>query len=124
MPERKYKTAKQMDEKVDEYVDLCKIEKKPLTITGLCLHLGFASRSSFSQYGKLPEFVESVDRARLLVENQYEGNLVKRGVSPVGSIFALKQFGWEDKAEVKHTAEQEFMEMVLGLNSRNRKEAE
>ena len=122
MPEKKYKTAKQFDEKVDEYIATCQIQKKPLTLTGLCIFMGFASRTSLRNYKGDPEFRDSVERAKLYVENQYEMNLAKRGYSPVGSIFALKQFGWEDKAEIKHSAENEFMEMVFELNKRKDRE--
>ena len=121
---RKYSTPQQFDDMVDDYVETCRINKVPLTMTGLALHMGFANRNSINYYKKHPEFVDSVDRAKLFVENQYEMNLMKRGTSPVGSIFALKQFGWQDKAEVRLSAEDEFLETVFKLTGQRKDESE
>ena len=119
---KKYSTPEQMDKAVDDYVETCRLQGKPLTMTGLALHLGFSNRNAVNYYKKFPEFVDSVERAKLFVENQYEMNLMKRGTSPVGSIFALKQFGWKDKTEVEVSGEQEFIEFVLALTEKKKED--
>lgn len=71
-----------------------------VTITGLCLHLGFESRQSFYDYEKKPGFTYTIKKARMRIEQAYENNLhgnVGSGVA--GSIFALKNMGWSDKQE-------------------------
>ena len=118
---RRYATSKEFDKAVDDYVETCKISGEPLTVTGMCLHLGFTSRASLDSYAKNAEFTSSVQRARLIVENAYEKNLVQKGVSPVGSIFSLKNMGWTDKVENTHTADDDFIDMVFKVSERRNK---
>ena len=73
-----------------------------LTITGLCLHLGFCDRSAFYKYEEKEEFRHTIKKARLRIENDYEMGL-KLGGNPSGNIFALKNFGWKDKQEVEQS---------------------
>jgi hypothetical protein len=75
-----------------------KIVELPIpTITGLCLHCGFVSRQSFYDYEKHPEFSDTIKRARMRIEQEYEEHL-QCGLG-AGAIFALKNFGWKDKSE-------------------------
>ena len=71
------------------------------TITGLTLFLGFCSKTSLYEYEKKPEFMNSIKRARLMVEQGYEEALLSKGST--GAIFALKNFGWKDKIEQEIT---------------------
>jgi len=66
-----------------------------ITITGLCLHLGFASRQSFYDYENRDKFSYTIKRARMMIEHEYEAQL-KNG-NTTGALFALKNFGWIDK---------------------------
>ncbi len=70
-----------------------------LSITGLCLELGFESRQSFYDYEKKEEFAYTIKKARMLIENEYEFQLQKGNTT--GAIFALKNFGWKDKTEIE-----------------------
>lgn len=70
------------------------------TITGLCYHLGFESRQSFYDYEKREAFSYTVKRARLFIEKEYEEQLISGNT--IGAIFALKNFGWSDRQEIKH----------------------
>ena len=122
---KRYKDHEEFDEAVERYVLDCKTDEVPLTITGLTLSLGFSSRNSLNTYEKDPEFKASVQRARLLIENQYEKNLTQRGVSPVGSIFALKNIGaWADKQTVELAAEEDFFSQVFKIADDKRKKRE
>lgn len=119
---KRYLDHEQFDEAVDKYVLDCEIKKEPLTISGLCLSLGFASRNSLDKYAQDPEFKESVARARLIIENSYEKNLTARGLSPVGSIFALKNVAsWSDKQQVQVSADDDFFNQVFKITNENRK---
>lgn len=81
-------------------ITICDREPESLTITGLCLFLGFDSRMSFDNQAKRgEEFLYIVKRAKMLVENRYEKGL--SGNNPTGPIFALKNMGWKDKTEVE-----------------------
>ena len=100
----KFKTAEELEEKIDEYIALSVYNEEkeqtgyPLTITGMALHLGFMSRQSMYDLENMPKFSYSIKRARLMIENAYEMNLF--GKNPTGSIFALKNLGWKDKQEL------------------------
>lgn len=76
-------------------------DPEPVTITGLCLHLGFASKQSLYDYCSYEDFKDVANWARLRVENYYEKGLHGRTVT--GHIFALKNMGWSDRREVDHT---------------------
>ena len=89
----------EMGRLVEEYVAKCHEDGEPLTLTGMILHLGLSSRQSLDRYGDREEFSDSVRRAKLLIENQYERKL--DGPRPAGAIFALKNMGWSDRQEVE-----------------------
>lgn len=108
-----YENTEQLKEKIIKYFEdhlpqeikdesgeghLC--YQRPITITGLCLYLGFESRQSFYDYEKNEVFSYIIKRARLVIESIYEENL--QGKTPTGSIFALKNMDWSDKSEIDH----------------------
>jgi len=94
---RIFKTPKQLQTRIDDYIAKSRRDETPLTITGLCLHIGLCSRSSFDDYQELTEYAYTVKRAKLFVENGYETNLHNH--NSTGSIFALKSMGWRDSPE-------------------------
>ncbi len=75
------------------------VEIEQPTITGLCIFLGFESRQSFYDYEQKEEFSYTIKRARLFIEKEYE-EMLSIG-NTVGAIFALKNFGWIDRTEVR-----------------------
>lgn len=95
---RKFSTPEEFDALVDLYILSCQDPEKPkaITLTGMVLALGFSSKDTLYEYQKIPEFTDSVKRARLLVEQEYENRLILAG-NPSAHIFALKNFGWTDK---------------------------
>lgn len=113
----KYKTAKELQEKIDEYFKSGfntreviisigggkkqKVKIPVLTITGLVLFLGFADKSSFYDLEKNQRFSHSIKKARTFIEKEYEEQ-IQLG-NPAGAIFALKNFGWSDVVEQKHS---------------------
>ncbi len=98
---RKYKTPEELNDKVDEYVAVCKAEEEPITWTGMALHLGFYGRQEMDNYQNYDGFSDTVKRAKAIVQNAYEKRLA--GNSPTGAIFALKNMGWSDKHETAIT---------------------
>lgn len=112
----KYKTADELQAKIDEYfkdgVKLREVlvgrkgeqeivEMKVPTITGLVLYLGFCDRATFYDLEKQEKFSHTIKTARTRIENEYEEQLAVSGGS--GPIFALKNFGWKDKTETEIT---------------------
>lgn len=72
---------------------------RPLTLTGLCLHLG-TTRDVLDDYLKKPEYSNSVKMIKMAVENYYETRLSYSNAT--GPIFALKNFGWKDTQILNH----------------------
>ena len=93
----KFKTPEDIKPLIDAYFDQCVKEEKPLTITGLAMALD-TSRETLMNYEKRDEFFDTIKRAKLRVENDYEIALRTKGGA--GEIFGLKNFGWKDKSEV------------------------
>jgi hypothetical protein len=95
---RLFSSPGEFDAIVDKYIATCQDKEAPkvITLTGLVLALGFCSKDTLYEYQKFPEFTESVKRARLLIEQEYENRLILGG-NAASSIFALKNFGWADK---------------------------
>lgn len=91
------------------YTDWIRHPEKP-SITGLALFLGFASKDSLYDYAKKEEFSDSIKKALLRIENDYEKGLWID--KPTGVIFALKNMGWSDKKEVDHTTNGESINVI------------
>jgi len=98
----KYKTAAELQKKIDEFFD---DSSNARTISGLCYHVGFASRQSFYDLEAKEEFTYTIKRARLRIEMDYEKSLRENGRA--GDIFALKNFGWSDRQDIDHTTKGE-----------------
>lgn len=119
----KYKTVKEMQDMIDKYFEDCdgKIlmndngepyldkygnpiiyDRKPLTITGLALALGFNSRQSLLNYQGKPEFMDTITRAKSIVEQYAESRLFdKDGAN--GAKFSLSNNfdGWREKQQIE-----------------------
>lgn len=96
-------SPEEFDRRVALYVEQCLEKKEKLTLTGLILALGLSSRQSLDEYLNYDGFPDSVKRAKLLIENAYEQQLV--GSHAAGPIFALKNFGWKDQQNIEHSGE-------------------
>ena len=114
----KYRSVKAMKEKIDAYFEACKgkpclddngepmrnkngyiiyDDKKPPTVTGLALALGFASRQALLNYQNKPEFNDTITRAKTRCEQYAEERLYDKDGSG-GAQFSLRaNFGWDDK---------------------------
>lgn len=106
----KYKTAEELQKKIDEFFDGVDGTTPTITISGLCYHLGFCSRQSFYRLEENKEFSYTIKRARLRIENHYEALL--HGNAVTGPIFALKNLGWSDRQEIDHTSKGEKLNPI------------
>lgn len=115
-----YKTKEEVQEKIDKYFKDCKgevlrdgegnpvltkqgypviINSKPPTVTGLALALGFTSRQALLNYQAKKEFVDTITRAKSMVEEYAETRLFDKDGS-AGAQFSLRNNfpGWRDKS--------------------------
>lgn len=95
---RIYDSVEEIEEVIEGYIAECKEKKEKPTITGATLYLGFCDKTTLYDYRDREEFSHSVKRLLLFVEHGYEVAL--QGNSVTGAIFALKNMGWRDKAEM------------------------
>ena len=111
-----FKTAKEMQKKIDEYFDFCDnriqlvysaksdgvieiVNPAPYTMSGLALSLDM-DRKSLLNYSKKEQFFPTIKRAKQKVHSDVETRLMEKNA--VGAIFNLKNnFGWKDKTEME-----------------------
>lgn len=94
-------TPEQFDTLVDLYVLECAENKRPLSIVGMALYLGLSGKGSFYEYSNYPEFTDSVERAKSLVEQQYLDRTTM-GQAERGNIFLLKAvYKYKDQQQVE-----------------------
>lgn len=81
----------------EEYFADAEAKGKLPTLSGLCLHLGFVDKQSFSNYESYEEpFSLTVKKARLRIEDDRHQRLANPACT--GVIFDLKaNHGWQDK---------------------------
>lgn len=97
----KFSDPKELEKKGMRYINDCRINKKPITVTGLCICLG-TTRDTLMEYQSKEEFSDTIKRLKLYAENFAEEYLYNpNGRAVVGAIFALKNFGWSDKMEIE-----------------------
>lgn len=73
------------------------------TLAGLCLHLGFYDKDSFTHYATYGEdFSRTVKAAKMRIEDDRHQRLANPACT--GIIFDLKaNHGWQDKQTLEHT---------------------
>ena len=118
----KYKNKEEIQAKIDEYFKSCEgkilydaegnpvldkfgepilYDRKPLTVTGLALALGFTTRQALLNYQGKKEFVDTITRAKSIVEQYAEERLFdKDGAN--GAKFSLSNNfeGWTEKQKI------------------------
>jgi hypothetical protein len=104
----KWETAEAMQLEIDKY--FAETPEQRWTITGLAMALD-TDRQTLINYSEREEFFDTVNKAKLKVENAYEIDLREKGHA--GNIFALKNFGWKDKTELDATINQGKLTSLL-----------
>lgn len=100
----KFENVEALQKQIDAFFAEEEKKKRPLTITGLALALD-TSRETLMNYEERPEFFDTIKRAKLRVEQDYEFGLRTRGNA--GDIFGLKNFGWRDQQHTDITSNNE-----------------
>lgn len=118
-----YNTKEEIQEKIDAYFEECKgtvltdkdgvlmldkygmpivINAKPLTITGLAIALGFNSRQTLLNYQDKEEFMDTITRAKAIVEQYAEERLFdKDGANGAKFSLANNFEGWKEKQQIE-----------------------
>ncbi len=117
----KYKNKEEIEEKINAYFKECEgeilrnddgepvlnkwgkpviINQRPPTVTGLALALGFTTRLSLINYQGKKEFVNTITRAKTMIEAYTEERLFDRDGSN-GAQFSLRNnfAGWNDRTQ-------------------------
>ena len=98
---KKMLSPEELEGKAQEYVDSCAEDSRP-TRVGLFRFMGFKTKQSFFDYMKDPEYKDVLEEALFMIEGQYEQQLAN-GRGDAGLVFALKQYGWNDKQQIEHS---------------------
>ena len=118
----RYKTVEEIQEKIDRYFEECKgrvlkdeeghaihdkygvpmiVDERPPTITGLALALGFTSRQALLNYQAKKEFVDTISRAKAVVERYAEERLFdKDGANGAKCSLANNFWGWKERQQI------------------------
>lgn len=103
----KFKSAKELKEKVEEYFDTCYQTKRPYTISGLALWLGLTTqtlRRYEKEYGDT-EYADIIKLAKQRVEEYAEKSLYDNKSSNGAKFVLQNNFGWCDKQDVNLSGE-------------------
>ena len=97
----KFKTAKELQSKIDDFFDQCSINEDIPTITGLAVALK-TNRQTLVNYSQKEQFVDTINGAKAKIEAGIQQLALKGLSNPALSIFTLKNnYGWKDKTEVE-----------------------
>jgi hypothetical protein len=89
----KFENPKHLAKLINDYFEITPLDK--YTVTGLALYTT-GSKQLLNDYQARDEYKDIITTAKLWVEHSYELSLREKGRA--GDIFALKNFGWVDKA--------------------------
>lgn len=123
----KYTNSEEIQDKIDKYFHECKgeilkdkdgniifdkygqpvvLNAVPPTITGLALALGFATRKSLLEYQGKAEFVNTITRAKSLIEKYTEERLFDRDGVQGAKFSLINNFkDWSEKQDIGITGE-------------------
>jgi hypothetical protein len=98
----KFQSVEELQQKIDEYFELCDEKGKPYTISGLAYFLG-TNRQTLLNYEERSEFFDTITRAKAKIEAFVEESLWQPKIA-TGVMFNLKNnFGWQDKQNLEHS---------------------
>jgi hypothetical protein len=116
----RFKTPAEMQKAIDAYFDECRgrpwldadgnpmldkqgkpiyIESKPVTVTGLCLALGFNSRDALLDYQGKSEFNDTVTRAKMRCQEYAESRLYDKDGANGAKFSLANNFGWREQPD-------------------------
>lgn len=135
----KYKTNEELEKAIDAYFNNCEgtilkdkdenavcdkygqpviINRRPPTVTGLALALGFTSRQALLNYQAKKQFVDTITRAKARCEEYTEARLFDRD-GAMGAKFSLTNNfkGWREHPVEDDKSTLEYLDEIMkGLN--------
>jgi len=101
-----YRSVEAIEFAINAYFALIAEEKRPPTLAGLALALGFKSTKTLKAYeDKGEEYAHVVEVARTRIE-EWKNELLLKSSAPAGVIFDLKNnHGWAEKTQSTQTVE-------------------
>jgi hypothetical protein len=98
----KFQSVEELQQKIDEYFEMCDEKGKPYTISGLAYYLD-TNRQTLLNYEGRDEFFDTITRAKARIEAFVEESLWQPKIA-TGVMFNLKNnFGWQDKQSLEHS---------------------
>lgn len=99
-----FETPQEMEPLIESYFEGQDEDKRPYTVPGLALHLGFCDRRSLYAYmerdAENPKgFIHPIKTALSKIENQRVESLVSGEGNAAGNIFILKNSGYTDQQQ-------------------------
>ena len=86
----------------NKYGKVIRDDRRPYTITGLALALGFTSRQALLNYEGKEEFVDTIKRAKARVERYAEERLYDKDGSNGAKFSLANNFkGWSEKQQIE-----------------------
>ena len=95
----KFKSAKKIKEKAEEYFNLCDKEERPYGIVGLAVYLE-TTRETLIDYQGRKEFSDTIKELKQRCQASVE-KLMLSGKAQAGAIFWMKNHGWHDKQQLE-----------------------
>lgn len=101
----KFKSNKELQEKVDAYFKWADDNNHPYTITGLALYLD-CDRQQIINAEKRPEFFYTIQRARDRIQAENEEKTMMGKYNTAFMIFSFKNnYKWSDRQDINVNAE-------------------
>lgn len=110
----KWKNVQELQEKILNYLEDCKKDNRPLTVTGLANALDTSREVIVSYENRNDEWSDTIKKVKRAIHQYTEERLVS-GHNVVGVIFSLKNnWGWKDRTEQDVTVSGTFSLSDLG----------
>lgn len=108
---RKWENKEALQKDIDRYWKYCKDEERPPTIAGLAYYLD-VDRQTIYNYAKNDEYFDTIKKARNYIMMNLEEEAIINGRA--GTIFVMKNYGYQDKQEVENTIKSNEFVSALG----------
>ena len=93
-----FKTEKDFEDRVIEYIEYCEINERFVNIAGLCRHLGIHRQRFYDQKTYYPD---TFLRIQEILEDETLNNTTQ--AVPITLLYLKNKFGYRDKIETENT---------------------
>lgn len=105
---RSFTSVKQLQKGIDAYLEDCKANDRPLSVSGLASDLGVCRETVFEYqkgtYGD--EYSNPIKKVVQQIESAHAEGLLSGKLNTTGAIFTLKNnHGWKDQQHIEQTGE-------------------